>query len=152
MFGVLVVRPYPTHIHWSTSFIAKLEAFPSKLHFVAMLSHSLERLQWHPSRSALMHIGSLEGSMLWGGPKAGEALHLSIESSILGEPPYLFLFFCNGPIKLAHFKKKRKEVRLVTHPQLINMKQNTYPHYKLGVLVERCMQTSWLSKFILFLS
>ncbi len=72
----------------------------------------------------------------------GEALHLSIESSILAEPPY-FQFFCNGPIKLPHFKKKKKKkFRLVMHPQLINMKQNTYPHYKLGVLIERCMQTS----------
>jgi hypothetical protein len=55
---------------------------------------------------------------------------------------FFFFFFLNWSIKLAHFKKKRKEVRLVTHPQLINVKQNTYPHYKLGVLIERCMQTS----------
>jgi len=47
------------------------------------------------------------------GPK-GEAFHLSIESSILGEPPYFQLFFCHGPIKLAHCK--RKKVGLVIHP------------------------------------
>jgi hypothetical protein len=47
------------------------------------------------------------------GPK-GEAFHLSIESSILGEPPYFQLFFCHGPIKLAHCK--RKKVGLVMHP------------------------------------
>jgi hypothetical protein len=35
-----------------------------------------------------------------GGPKE-EAIHLSIESSILGEPPYFQIYFCNGPIKLA---------------------------------------------------
>jgi len=33
-------------------------------------------------------------------------------------------FFCDGPIKLAHCKKKKKKVGVVRHPQLINMKQN----------------------------
>jgi len=32
-------------------------------------------------------------------------------------------FFCDGPIKLAHYQKEK--VGLVRHPQLINMKQNT---------------------------
>jgi hypothetical protein len=56
-----------------------------------------------------------------GGPK-GEALHLSIESSILGSLHSLNFFLCDGPIKLAHCQKKK--VGLVRHPQLINMKQN----------------------------
>jgi hypothetical protein len=40
-----------------------------------------------------------------GGPK-GEALHLFIESSILGGS-IVSTFFCDGRIKLAHCKKKR---------------------------------------------
>ncbi len=41
-------------------------------------------------------------------------------SSILGEPPQFqsFFFFCNGPIKITHYKKK---VGLVKHRQLINI-------------------------------
>jgi hypothetical protein len=57
------------------------------------------------------------------GPK-GEALQLSIESSILGSV-HSFFFFGDGPIRLAHCKKK-KEVGLVRHCQLINMKQKKY--------------------------
>jgi hypothetical protein len=38
-----------------------------------------------------------------GGPK-GMMLHLSIDSSIIST------FFCDGPIKLAHCKKEKKEV------------------------------------------
>jgi hypothetical protein len=53
-----------------------------------------------------------------GGPKR-EALHLSIESSILGAS-IVSTFFCNGPIKLAHCKKTKSG--FVKHPQLINMK------------------------------
>ncbi len=51
-----------------------------------------------------------------GGPK-GEALHLTIESSILGSLHRLnfFLQWANCP---------KKKVGLVRHPQLINMKQN----------------------------
>jgi hypothetical protein len=61
--------------------------------------------------------------------QGGEALHLSIESFILGSLcSFNILFFCDGPIKLAHIKKK-KRVELVRHPQLINMKQNKYPQY-----------------------
>ncbi len=41
------------------------------------------------------------------GPKA-VALHLSIESFILGSL-HSFNFFWNGPIKLAHCKKKKKK-------------------------------------------
>ncbi len=55
-----------------------------------------------------------------GKPK-GEALHLSIESSILGEPPsfqLLVLQWANHPIKINHCKKKK--VGLVRHPQLIS--------------------------------
>jgi hypothetical protein len=33
----------------------------------------------------------------------------------------------DGPIKLAHYCKRKKKVGLVRHPQLINMKQNKYP-------------------------
>jgi len=56
------------------------------------------------------------------GPK-GEALQLSIESSILGSVHSFFLF-CDEPLRLAHCKNK--EVGLVRHCQLINMKQNKY--------------------------
>ncbi len=52
-----------------------------------------------------------------GGPK-GEALHLSIESFILVGSLHSLNFFFNGPIKIAHWKKK---VGLVRHPQLINI-------------------------------
>jgi hypothetical protein len=40
-----------------------------------------------------------------GRPK-GEPLHLSIKSSILGEPSIVSTCFCNGPIKITHCKKK----------------------------------------------
>jgi len=46
------------------------------------------------------------------GPK-GEALQLSIESCILGEPSefqLFFFFFCNGPIKITHCKKKKLDL------------------------------------------
>jgi hypothetical protein len=57
----------------------------------------------------------------------GEAFHLSIESFILGSL-HRFNFFWDGPIKLDHDQKKKriKKVGLVSHPQLINMKQNKY--------------------------
>jgi hypothetical protein len=43
-----------------------------------------------------------------GGPK-GEALHHSIESSIVGSlHSFDFFFFGDGPIKLAQFKDKTK--------------------------------------------
>ncbi len=48
-----------------------------------------------------------------GGPNR-EALHLSKESSILGSV-HSFNFFCDGPIKLVHCK--RKKVELVKPPQ-----------------------------------
>jgi hypothetical protein len=44
------------------------------------------------------------------GPK-GEALHLSIESSILGSL-HISTFLCDGPIKLAHCQKKKKKLDL----------------------------------------
>ncbi len=40
-----------------------------------------------------------------GGPK-GKALHLSVESSILGTS-LVSTFFCNGPMKLAHCQEKK---------------------------------------------
>ncbi len=43
-----------------------------------------------------------------GGPKE-EAIHLSIESSIMGNLHSFNFVFCNGPIKLAHCKKKKKK-------------------------------------------
>jgi hypothetical protein len=49
-----------------------------------------------------------------GGPK-GEALHLSMESSILGSLASFNFFWGHGPIKLAHCQKKKK-VGLVRHP------------------------------------
>jgi hypothetical protein len=55
-----------------------------------------------------------------GGPK-GEALHLSIESSIL-RSLHIQLFFAMGQSNWLIAKKKKK-VELVIHPQLINMKQ-----------------------------
>jgi hypothetical protein len=60
------------------------------------------------------------------GPK-GEALHLSIESSILGSL-HSFNFFLLWTIKLTHCKKKK--VGLVRQPQLIHMKKNKYPQFK----------------------
>jgi hypothetical protein len=43
-----------------------------------------------------------------------------------------FVFFCYGPIKLAHYKKNK--IGPVRHPQLINMKQNNkYPQFMDGV-------------------
>ncbi len=57
------------------------------------------------------------------GPK-GEALHLFY----FGEPPQFQLFFCNGPIKLAHCRKQK--VGVVRHPQLINLKHNKYPQFQ----------------------
>jgi len=41
------------------------------------------------------------------GGQKGEALHLSIESSILGAS-IVSTFFCDGPIKITHCKKKKK--------------------------------------------
>jgi hypothetical protein len=64
-----------------------------------------------------------------GGPK-GEALHLSIESSISGSLHSfnIFIFFVMGQSNwLIAPKKKEKRVGLVRHPQLINMKQKKYP-------------------------
>jgi hypothetical protein len=72
-----------------------------------------------------------------GGPK-GETLHHPIESSILGSLHKL-TFFCAGPIKLTHCKKKRKKKRvgLARHPRLINMKQNNrYPSSWEAVLAQ----------------
>jgi hypothetical protein len=51
----------------------------------------------------------------------GEALHLSIEPSIQGSS-IVSAFFCMGQSNWL-----KKKVRLVRHPQLINMKQNKYP-------------------------
>jgi hypothetical protein len=64
-------------------------------------------------------------SHLYWWAKGGEALQLSIESSILVSL-HSFNFFCDGPIKLAHYKKrkKKKKVELARHPQLINTEQN----------------------------
>ncbi len=61
----------------------------------------------------------------------GEALHLSIKSSILGSLYSFNIFFRNGPIKLAYCQKEK--VELVRHPQLINMKQNKYPQFIMEV-------------------
>jgi hypothetical protein len=45
-----------------------------------------------------------------------------------GEPPQFQLFFAMGQSNcLIAPKKKKKTVGLVRHPQLINMKQDTYP-------------------------
>ncbi len=67
-----------------------------------------------------------------GGPK-GEALHLSIESFILGSLLSFNIFFGDGPIKLAHYHTQKK-IGLVRHPQLIYMKQkNKYPRFIMGV-------------------
>ncbi len=55
----------------------------------------------------------------------GEALHLSIESSIL-ESLHSFNFFWCGANKIGSLQKKKK-VGLVRHPQLINMRQKKYP-------------------------
>jgi hypothetical protein len=61
----------------------------------------------------LTYIGGLKG----------EALHLSRESSIYGSLILSTLFFiCQSNWFIA--KKKKKKVELVSHPQLINMKQN----------------------------
>ncbi len=58
-----------------------------------------------------------------GRPK-GEALHLSIESSLLGSLHSFKKKIGHGPIKLAHYQIFfKKKVGLVMHPQLINMKQ-----------------------------
>ncbi len=62
-----------------------------------------------------------------GGPK-GEALHLSIESSILGGV-HSFNFLLMGQSNWL-IGKKREKVGLVRHPQLFNMKQNKYPQFK----------------------
>ncbi len=62
-----------------------------------------------------------------GGPK-GEALHLSVESSILGSLHsfnfFVCLFFGGGLIFQIGSLHKKKRVGVVKHPQLINMKQN----------------------------
>jgi hypothetical protein len=57
-----------------------------------------------------------------GGPK-GEALCLSIESSILGSI-HSFNFFLRWANQIGSLQKKK--VGLVRHPQLINMKHNKY--------------------------
>jgi hypothetical protein len=41
------------------------------------------------------------------GPK-GEALYLSIESFYFGGASIVSTFFCDGPIKITHCKKKKK--------------------------------------------
>jgi hypothetical protein len=66
-----------------------------------------------------------------GGPK-GEALHLSLESSILGSLHSFNIIFqwANQIGSLPpQKKKKKKKVELVRHPQLINLKQNKYPQF-----------------------
>jgi hypothetical protein len=69
-----------------------------------------------------------------GEPKA-EALHLSIEFSILG---YLhsFNFFLWWANQIGSLRKKTKKVGLVRHLQLINMKQNKFPQTIMGVLAQ----------------
>jgi hypothetical protein len=64
-----------------------------------------------------------------GGPK-GEALHLSIESSILGAS-VVSTFFCDGPIKISHCKKK--ELGPVRHPQLISINHTRHPQYNWNI-------------------
>jgi hypothetical protein len=61
------------------------------------------------------------------GAPNGEALHLSIESSILGGLHSLWWANQIGSLQ------KENKIKLVKHPQLINMKQNKYPWcYKRG--------------------
>jgi len=68
-----------------------------------------------------------------GGPK-GEALHLSIESSILGilHSFNLMLWWAN---QIGSLQKKVKKVGLVRLPQLINMNQNKYPQFRIGGVI-----------------
>jgi len=65
-----------------------------------------------------------------------------MESSILGS---LRSFnFVLGSTKLAHWIKRKRKCRLVRHPQLINMKQNKYPHQGMGCPM-RMGQKVWLA-------
>jgi hypothetical protein len=67
-----------------------------------------------------------------GGPKR-EALHLSIESSILGSLHGFNFFFLQWANQIGSLQKKNI-VGLVRHPQLINMNQNNeYPQFMDGV-------------------
>ncbi len=61
-----------------------------------------------------------------GGPK-GKALHLFIESSILGSL-HSFNFFWRWASQIGSLQPKEK-VGLARHPQLINMKQNKYTQF-----------------------
>jgi hypothetical protein len=58
------------------------------------------------------------------GEPNGEALHLSIESSILCTSIVSTFFFV---MNQSNWLIAKKESGLVRHPQLINMKQNKYP-------------------------
>jgi hypothetical protein len=81
-----------------------------------------------------------------GGPK-GEALHLSIESSVLGSLGS-FNFFSRWANQIGWLQKKK--VGLVRHPQLINMKQNKYPQLLRRRLQYICFGMIWSSKNIKF--
>jgi hypothetical protein len=76
------------------------------------------------------------------GPKR-EALHLSIESSILGSlHNFNFFFWVMGQSNWLIAQKKK--VGLVRHPKLINTKQNKcprnkYPQVIIGVLAQASM-------------
>jgi hypothetical protein len=61
---------------------------------------SLESIRFDQSPPLLTYIG---------GPK-GEAIHLSLESSILGEPPWFQLFFLQWANKIGSFQKKKKRI------------------------------------------
>jgi len=61
----------------------------------------------------------------------GEALHLSLESSIWGTS-IVSTFFVMSQSNWLIAKEKNKKVGLVRHPQLINIwnRTNKYPHYQ----------------------
>jgi len=81
-----------------------------------------------------------------GGPK-GEALHLSIESFVLGSLGS-FNSFLRWANQIGWLQKKK--VGLVRHPQLINMKQNKYPQLLRRILQYICFGMIWSSKNIKF--
>ncbi len=61
----------------------------------------------------------------------GEALHLSIESSILGSLHSFNIFFSQWANQIGLLQKNK--VELVRHPKQINMKQNKYPQFIMEV-------------------